>query len=226
MVGRYRIAHADVYSPSLLKRCPPIQTNNIASGIEERASGVARVNRRIHLQAVGVFQNRAGGELVAMRARHDTGTDGRLEIGCQQKWVAGSKAKIAYLDQIAIRKCRIGKIVAAHQLDERHIASRIQPNKHGIVEPTVREPALHRHTGRLHYMKVCQRIAIGADEHTRTATGITRKNGHSRPRSSLNRVNSFLLGFQHRQRHIAPVREAFQPESQAAATDDLPKKTA
>ena len=49
---------------------------------------ITRIDRRIDLNAIGIFQNRACGILITMDAADDAISDCRVKVGCQQKRVA------------------------------------------------------------------------------------------------------------------------------------------
>ncbi len=71
------------------------------------------IDRGVGLQAVGVFQQRAGRILVAVHAGDDAVADGGMKIGGQQKRIADGEAPIADLHAVAVGHFGGGKIVAA-----------------------------------------------------------------------------------------------------------------
>ena len=71
LVDRDGVADADAHAAAFLERAAAVDADQASLGVEQRAARVARVDRGVGLQAVGVFQQRAGGELVAMHAGND-----------------------------------------------------------------------------------------------------------------------------------------------------------
>ena len=71
LVDRDGIADADVHAAALFERAAAVDADQPALGIEQRAAGVAGIDRGVGLQAVGVFQQRAGRILIAMHAGDD-----------------------------------------------------------------------------------------------------------------------------------------------------------
>ena len=203
LVGRDGVAHPHVDAATLLERCPPVDADDPALRVEQAAAGVARIDRGVDLQAVGIFEDRAGRKLVAPRARHDAGADRRLKIRGEQKRIAGGEAEITHLDLIAIGKRGEWKVVAAEEFDERHVASWIEAHEHRVVEAAVGQPALHRDASRLHNVKVGERIAVGADEHPRAAPRLPGEDRHRGSRCPLDDVDPLLLGMEHRRRHLS-----------------------
>ena len=66
-----------------------------------------------------------------------------MKIGGQQERIADGEAPIADLHLVAVGQFGGGKIVAAEQLDQRHVAGRIEPDDHGVVQLAVGHAALH-----------------------------------------------------------------------------------
>ena len=82
-------------------------------GVEQRPAGVAGVDRGVGLQAVGVFQNRAGRILVAVHARNDAVGHRGLKIGRQQERIAHGEAPVADAHLVAVAQFGVREIVAA-----------------------------------------------------------------------------------------------------------------
>ena len=61
--------------------------DDLALLVEKRAAGVAGVERRVELDAVGILEERAGRVLVAVDAAHDPVRNGGREIGGEQEGV-------------------------------------------------------------------------------------------------------------------------------------------
>ena len=202
LVGRDGVAHTHVDAAAFLERRPAVDADDPALRIEQSATGIARVNRRIDLQAVGVFEDRARGKLVASHSRHDAGADRRLEVGGQQERVACGEAEVADFDVIAVGQFGVGKVVAAQELDERDVPCRIEAHEHRVVEPPVGKPALHRDARWLDDMKIGERVAVGTDEHARTAPGLSRKDRHRSSRRPPHDIDPLLLRVEHGRRHV------------------------
>ncbi len=156
LVDRDGIAHADVDAPALLERAAAVDADQPPLGVEQRPAGIARIDRRVGLQAVGVFQQRAGRGLVAMHARDHAVAHRGLEIRGQQKRIADGKAPIAGLNFVAVGHFGVRKIVAAEQLDQGHVAGRIDAHDHGVVQLAIGHAALHGIAGLAGHVEVGQ----------------------------------------------------------------------
>ena len=203
LVGRDGVAYAHVDAAAFLERRPAVDANDPALGIEQSAAGIPRVDRRIDLQAISVFEDRARGKLVSPYARHDAGADRRLEVGGQQERVAGGEAEVAHFDVIAVGQFGAGKVVASQELDERDVPCRIKAHEHRVVELPVGKPTLHRDARRLDDMKIGERVAVGTDEHARTAPGLSREDRHRGSRRPPHDIDPLLLRVEHGRRHVA-----------------------
>ena len=103
LIDRDRVAGARVHSAALRNRDAAVNADQFAGPVEERSAGIARIDRRVDLQAVGVFQNRIGRVLVAVDAAHDAEGRRRLKIRGEQKRVS------EHIDPVARRgrhRCR------------------------------------------------------------------------------------------------------------------------
>ena len=163
------IAHVDAHAAPLVERAAAVDAHNLPLAVEQRAAGIARIDRGVGLQAVGIFQQRAVGELVAMHAGDDAAGDGGLEVGGQQERVAHGKDPVAGAEVVAVAELGMGKVVAAQQLDQGHVAGRIEPDDHGVVDPAVRHAALHGVAARVRDVEVAQGVAVGRDDHAGAA---------------------------------------------------------
>ena len=134
LIDRDRVADADVDAAALFERAAAVDADQLAVGVEQRAAGVAGVDGGVGLQAVGVFEQRAGRELVAMHAREDAVGDGGLEIVGQQERIADDIDPLADAASVAVAQFGGGKLVLAEELDERDVAARIEADEHGIDE--------------------------------------------------------------------------------------------
>src|SRR5207249_8277284 len=63
LVDRDGVTDTDVDAAALFEAAAAVDADQIAVGVEERPAGIAWVDRRVGLNAVGVFQERAGGRL-------------------------------------------------------------------------------------------------------------------------------------------------------------------
>ena len=161
LIDRDGIADADVDPAPFFERAAAVDADQPALVVEQRTAGVAGIDRRVGLQAIGIFQQRAGRILIAMHARDHAVGDARLEIGGQQERIADRKAAVAGPHPIAVGHFGSGKIVAAQQLDQGHVAGRIDAHDHRVVQPAVDHAALHRHAGGLGDVEVRQGVAVG-----------------------------------------------------------------
>src|SRR5690606_13191867 len=112
LVDRDRIPDTDIDAPALLERAPPIDADELAVGVEQRAARVTWIDGGIGLDAVGVFEQRAGRILITVNARDDAVGKRRLEIGRQQERITDREAPIPDADRVAIGHFRGGKIIA------------------------------------------------------------------------------------------------------------------
>ena len=71
LIDRDCVADADVDAAAFFERAAAVDADELAIGIEHRAAGVAGIDRGVGLQAIGVFEQRAGGKLVAVHAGED-----------------------------------------------------------------------------------------------------------------------------------------------------------
>ena len=110
LVDRNRVADADVHAAALFERAAAVDADQPAVGVEQRPAGVAGIDRRVGLQAVGVFEQRAGRVLVAMHAGDDAVGDRRLEIVGQQKRIADDVGPIADPHGVAVAELGGGKV--------------------------------------------------------------------------------------------------------------------
>ena len=163
------IAHVDAHAAPLVERAAAVDAHDLPLAVEQRAAGVARIDRGVGLQAVGIFQERAVGELVAMDAGDDAAGDRGLEVGGQQERVAHGEDPVAGAQAVAVAQFGMGKVVAAQQLDQGHVAGRIEPDDHGVVDPAVGHAALHGIAAGVRDVEVAQGVAVGRDDHAGTA---------------------------------------------------------
>ena len=105
--------------------------------------GIARIDRCVGLQAVGVFQKRAGGKLIAMHSGNDAVGHGGLQIGGEQKRIAHGQDAVARPDLIAVGHFGEGEIVAAEEFYQGHVAGGIEADEHGVVHSAVGHAAFH-----------------------------------------------------------------------------------
>ena len=200
------IPHAHVDASPFFERAATVDADQVAVGIEQRTTGVAGIDRGVGLDAIGVFQQRAGRILVTMDAGHDAVGHGRLKVGCQKKRVANREAPIAHAHFVAVGKRRRGEIVAPDELDQGHVADRINAYDDGVVQITVRQTALHMIAGRLDDVIVRQRITVGRDHHARsTSSTAASENRSSRFGGFGDGGNPLLFGIQNRLRDF--IRE-------------------
>ncbi len=133
LVDRNGIADADVHAASLFERAAAVDADQPPLGIEHRPARVARIDRGVGLQTIGIFQNGAGGILIAMHAGDHAVSHGRPKIGGQQERIADREAPIAHANPVAVGQFGVRKIGATEQLDQSHVARGIESHDHGVV---------------------------------------------------------------------------------------------
>jgi len=138
-------------------------------GVKQRSARVARVDRGVGLDTVGVLQERSGRVLVAVNTRDDPVGDGRLEVGSQQERVTHCEAPIAGLNLVAVGHLGVREVVASEEFDQRHVAHRIDAHDNGVVELAVGHTALHGVAARSNDVEVGQRVSIGRNNDSRPA---------------------------------------------------------
>ena len=141
LVDRDRVPDADVHPSALLERAAAVDPDQLPPGIEQRPTGVSGVDRGVGLKAIGVFQERSGGILIAVNARDDPLTDGRVKVGRQQKRVAHRETGFARFQRIAVAHFRRRKIVSPKQLDQCHVARGIHADNDRVVELAIVQSA-------------------------------------------------------------------------------------
>ena len=137
LVDRNGVADADVDAAAFFERAAAVDADEFAVGVEHRAAGIAGINSGVGLQAIGVFEQRAGWILVAMHAGEDAVGDRGFEILGEQKRVADDVDPFADAAGIAVAKLGGGKVVFAEEFDECDVAARDRGR-----------PAPHRRIGR------------------------------------------------------------------------------
>ena len=198
LVRRDRVADTDVHPAPLLERGPPVDPDHPPLRVEQAAPRIAGIDGRIDLETVGVLEDRAGRELVAPCPGDDPGADRRAEVGGEEEGIARREAEVSHLDQIAVGELGKGEIVATDELDQGHVAGRIEADEDGVVELSIREAALHRHAGGLDDVEVRERVAIRADEDPRAPPRLTGEDRHRRLRGTGNRLDPLLFRGAHR----------------------------
>ena len=137
LIDRDGVADAGVDPAALLERAAAVDADQFALHVEQRAAGVAGVDRRVDLDAVGVFQQRAGRILIAMHAADQAERHGGREVGGQQERIAHRQRPIAGLHLVAVAQLGVGELVArllGQQLDEGHVADLVEADQDGIVK--------------------------------------------------------------------------------------------
>ena len=203
LVDRNGIARAHVHSPPLLERRAADDADQAALGVEQRPARVARIDRRVGLQAVGVFQQGAGRALVAVRSRDDAVGYGGLEVGGQEEGVARHKAPVAQTHLVAVAQGGVGEVVAAEELQQGDVAGRIQAHDHGVVDLAVGHAALHGVAARPDDVEVGQGVAVRRDDHSRAAPlPAGREDRQHRPLGLGDHGDASVLGLEHRRVHF------------------------
>ena len=199
LVDRDRIARPHVDAAPLFERTPADNADQPACGVKQRPARVARINRGVGLDAVGVLQERARGELVAVDPGDHAVGHGRLKIGGQQEGISHHVGPVADRHRVAVAHRRGREIVAAKELDERHVAHRVHPDNHRVVNPAVGKAAEHRLPARPGDVEIRQRVAVRRDDHAGAASLPFRgKDRHDRPLGPLDDGNPVGLGLKDR----------------------------
>ena len=143
LIDRDRVADADVDAAALFERAAAVDADQPAVGIEQRPAGVAGVDRGVGLQAVGVFEQRAGRILVAMHAGDDAVADGRLEIVGQQERIAGDIDPIADADAVAV--AQLGRRESASSPPRSLISATSPPGSRPTSTASTNRPSARPH---------------------------------------------------------------------------------
>src|SRR5262245_16870857 len=117
LVDRNCVADANVHAPALFERAAAVNADQFAIGIEEWAAGVTRVNGSVRLKAVGIFEQSARWELIAVDAGEDAVGDGRFEVFGEQKRIADNVHPLADAAGIAVSDFGDWEIVFADEFD-------------------------------------------------------------------------------------------------------------
>ena len=104
-----------------------------------------------------------------MRRGDDAVGHGGLEVGGQQEGIAHGEDPIAGAELVAVAQFGVGEIVAAEELDQGHVAGRIEADDHGVVDAAVGQAALHGVAAGLGDVEIGQGVAVGGDEHAGAA---------------------------------------------------------
>ncbi len=198
LVDRDGVADSRVDPAALLERAPAIDADQLAGHVEQRAARVARVDRGVDLDAVGVLQQGAGRVLVAMHSADQAEGHGRSEVGGQHERVAQGQRPVARLDLVAVSHPGVGELVArllGQQLDQGHVADLVQPDQDGVIEHAIGQTALQqRRAGRVGDVEVGQGVTFLVDQDSRAAAG---DDGHHGRLDLLDHGDAFLLGLDH-----------------------------
>ncbi len=203
LVDRDRVAHTDVDSSSLFKGAASVDSDQAALGVEEWPSGVARIDGRVGLNAVGVFQECAGGRLIAMNARHDAIRKDGWKSVASKNGLPTAKHQSPARTRSLSPSSAAGKSSRPKQLDQCHVARRIDAHDHGVVESSVGHAALHVRAGRFDDVEVRKRKTIGRNDHAGTAAISARfEYGDGRFHRPSNGFDPGLFRLEHRCRWL------------------------
>ena len=180
LVDGDRVAGAGVHPAALRDRNAAVDADQFSGPVEERPPRIARVDRRVDLQAIGVFEDRVGRILVAVHAAHDPVGRGRLKVGREQKGISEDVDPVPGADRIAVAPRRRREIVASDELDQGDVAGRIDADQHRVIQLAVAEAALEELV-LAGDVKIGQGIAVARDQHAGPAAGgRSLKDGHDR----------------------------------------------
>ena len=99
-----------------------------------------------------------------MRRGDDAVGDRGLKVDGQEEGIAHGEDPIAGAEQVAVAQFDVGEIVAAEELDQGHVAGRIEAHEDGVVDAAVGQAALHRVAAGLGDVEIGQGIAVGGDQ--------------------------------------------------------------
>ena len=157
------VADAGVDAAAFLERAAAVDADQFAVHVEKRAAAVARVDRRINLNAVGVFEERAGRVLIAVDAAYHAISHGRREVGGQQERIAQGQRPVAGSHRVAVAHFGEGELLAflvGKQLDEGHVTDLVKSDQNGMIENAVGQAALHDRPGAADDVEVRQGVAV------------------------------------------------------------------
>src|SRR5690606_33336188 len=138
-----------------------------------------RVDGRVDLNAVGVFEDGAGRVLIAMHAAHNPVRHCGGEVGRQKKRVPNHINPVPHADVIAVANLCDRKIIPAEQLNQGHVTGRIETDEHTVIELAVVQTALHERAKVADDVKVGDSQTVLTDQHAGSAAGTIRvENGH------------------------------------------------
>ncbi len=167
LVDRDRVADAGIDAAALIERTAAVDADQFALHVKERPAGIARVDRGVDLDAIGVFEQRPCRILVAMHAGNQAEGDGGREVGREQERIAHGQRPVALLDLVAVAQRGEGKLLAlrfGEQFDQRHVADLVDADDNRVVEHAVGKTALHDRSGALHDVEIGQRVPVGVDQ--------------------------------------------------------------
>ena len=146
LVARDREADADVHAAAIAERDAAVDADDLTRLVEQRAAGVAGIDRRIDLDAVGIDEHPVAlAFLVAMRARHDAERDRRREVRREQEGIAHCEHGLADEQRVRVAERSPRPALVSGLADEpqhREIAARIDAEHHRFVELAVRQADL------------------------------------------------------------------------------------
>ena len=160
LIDGNRVSDADVDATAFLERAASVDTDQPPVAVEQRSTRITGVDGGIRLDAVGIFQDRPGWVLVAVNARYHSEADGRLQVRGQQEGIADGETPIPDADAVAVTQFGHGEVVPAEQLDQGHIAGRIDRNGHRVIETPVGQAAFQVIPDRRDHVEVGQRISV------------------------------------------------------------------
>ena len=154
LIERNGVSPANIDPPSFFKRATPVDSNEVAVFVEQRATGIAWVDGGICLDAIGIFKERASWVLVAMNSGNDSIGYGWIEVSGQKKGVADRKAPVAHANFVTVLQRCYRKIIPSKKFDQGNITDRINAHQDGIVEFSIVDCTFHGSASRLHNVVV------------------------------------------------------------------------
>ena len=164
LLNRDREANPNVDTATLCKSRTAVDADDFASHVHQRATGVARIDRTIDLDAVPIHHAAA---LVAFNAADDPHRDGGLVVFRKHKRVPHRHCVITDSHRIRITEPCNRPNFFAEQLNHRDVASRVGADELPVVELSIAQSSLAFRSGGSHDMVIGQREPGFVKQHAR-----------------------------------------------------------
>jgi hypothetical protein len=168
LVDRDGVADTAIHPPPLLERPAAVDPDQLAGEVEERTAGVAGIDRRVDLDAVGILERPPPlRRLVAVHPADEPEGHGRSEVERQPERVAHGQRPVADPHPVAVperNERELVPLLLRQELDQGNVADLVESDDDGVVKLPVRKTALQHRPGRLHDVEVGEGVAIRVDE--------------------------------------------------------------